>query len=151
MKKNKKSFVLCLFVLFLLISCSTSISSTPEWTTPTKGDLIGIWVAEFYSNGAHDTNTIFVGSNYSGYLQMEEDYSGTSQEYQNQIPTIVTYLENSGYSCTNNSSEKQLTAILNFSSSDLDLFISETQMKINSSKNRIKVTSSGNTAEYVKQ
>lgn len=40
---------------------------------------------------------------------------------------------------------------MNFSSSDLDIFISEAKMQINSSKNKIKMTSNGNTAEYIKQ
>ena len=82
---------------------------------------------------------------------MELDYSEATPDYQNSIPTVVNYLQSNGYSCTNDSVNKTLTAIFNFSSSNLDLFITKSNMKINSSKTKIKMTSDGKTAEYSKQ
>lgn len=155
MKKNY-SFLLLFTIeilLSLFVSCSNPNNSTPpEWSDVTeKSDLIGTWKAEFYASGAHDTNTLYIGSNYAGFLKTEEDYSDATEEYQNQIPTVVNYLESNGYTYTNNSTEKKLTVIINLSATDLDDFIRESKMQINSSKTKIKMTSNGNTAEYVKQ
>ena len=159
MKKILHYLIIVYTVLLTIsfISCSNPSSSSnetskPEWTDVSdKSDLIGTWKAEFHSDGVHDTNTIYVGSNYAGYLKMEQDYSEATPDYQNKIPIVVNYLRSNGYSCTNDSVNKKLTAILNFSSSDLDLLITETNMKINSSKTKIKMTSDGKTAEYSKQ
>ena len=158
--KKKLHYLIIVYTVLLtisFISCSNPNSSsietsTPEWTDVSdKSDLIGSWKAEFHSDGIHDTNTIYVGSNYAGFLKMELDYSEATPDYQNSIPTVVNYLQSNGYSCTNDSVNKKLTAIFNFFSSNLDLFITKSNMKINSSKTKIKMTSDGKTAEYSKQ
>ncbi len=157
MKKLSYKLTLCVLTILIifLASCSNTVngnSNTETWANiSNKRDLIGTWQADFYANGAHDTNTIYIGSNCAGYLRMEEDYSGTAQEYQNNIPAIISTLQNSGYTCTNNTANKKFTASINFTSADLDTLISVGEMQINSSKNKIRITSVGNTAEYVKQ
>lgn len=157
--KFRRLVSLCLlFFIILCVSCSNSSNSgndsgaEPEWSSVSnKSDLIGTWKADFYNSGIHDINTIYLGSNFSGFLKAEGDYSQAAANVKNSIPAVIAYYRSRGFTCTHDISLEKYSVIMNFTSEDLDNLISQGNIKIHSSKNKIQFTDDGKTAEYVKQ
>ena len=158
---KQKRLVSVIGALVLIISAVALISgcqqangnqnnTSSDWRPVlNKSDLVGTWKADFSMSGVVGKKTLYVASNFSGYLQHEEDYSGADASYAASVAGAVSDLEALGFDVDHDPANKTINARLNFTPEDLEGMLSF--MKLNSSKTKIKFTVGGNSIEYTKQ
>ena len=158
---KQKRLVSVIGALVLIISAVALISgcqqangnqnnTSSDWRpVSNKSDLVGTWKAEFSMSGVVGTKTLSVASDFSGYLQHEEDYSSADASYAASVNDAVSDLEALGFDVDHDSANKTINARLNFTPEVLEGMLSF--MKLNSSKTKIKFTAGENSVEYTKQ
>ncbi|MGI5067084.1 hypothetical protein [Treponema putidum] len=114
-----------------------------------KSDLVGTWKADFSMSGVVGSKMLFVASDFSGYLQHEEDYSSADASYAASVAGAVSELEDIGFDVEHDSANKTISARLNFTPEVLEGMLSF--IKLNSSKTKMKFTAGENSVEYTKQ
>lgn len=73
----------------------------PEWSTPTKAELVGTWKGNASANNIKVVNTIKINADYSGSQLTEGDYSEDPTQLQT-VTQMLSELESSGYTTTHN-------------------------------------------------
>ena len=158
---KQKRLVSVIGALVLIISAVALISgcqqangnqnnTSSDWRpVSNKSDLVGTWKAEFSMSGVVGTKTLSVASDFSGYLQHEEDYSSADASYAASVNDAVSDLEALGFDVDHDSANKTINARLNFTPEVLEGMLSF--MKLNSSKTKIKFGMGENSMEYTKQ
>ena len=125
-------------------------NTSSDWKpVSNKSDLVGTWKADFSMSGVVGTKTLFVASDFSGYLQHEEDYSSADASYAASVAGAVSALQDIGYTVYHDSVNKTINARLNFTHEVLEGMLSF--IKLNSSKTKMKFTAGENSVEYTKQ
>lgn len=159
MKSILKNTLFCLILSIGLIACqnpNTSDSNNPapvppvvpEWTTPTKAELVGTWKANVLLNGLTVTTTISINADYTGSQLMEGSYS---EDLKDTATGMLEQLNDAGYTTNHNETEKTFTASKDLSTVEVDAIITETGWQINAAKNQIKYTQEGTTGFLNKQ
>ena len=158
---KQKRLVSVIGALVLIISAVALISgcqqangnqnnTSSDWMpVSNKSDLVGTWKAEFSMSGVVGTKTLSVASDFSGYLQHEEDYSSADASYAASVAGAVSELEDIGFIVTHDPANKTISARLNFTHEILEGMLSF--IKLNSSKTKMKFTAGENSVEYTKQ
>ena len=158
---KQKRLVSMIGALVLIISAVALISgcqqangnqnnTSSDWKpVSNKSDLVGTWKADFSMSGVVGTKTLFVASDFSGYLQHEEDYSSADASYAASVAGAVSELEDIGFIVTHDPANKTISARLNFTPEVLEGMLSF--IKLNSSKTKMKFTAGENSVEYTKQ
>lgn len=132
-----------------------SITKNPQYdnnwiTVSNRNEIVGTWTAYLVSNGINVTEVFRLFPGFTGDMTMAYNFSNTSYSNE-QIQTVKTKLENSGYQCTYNSSSKILTATVAISNDNFNEMISQTIIKIHASnKRRLQLSMNGNEIEFVK-
>ena len=158
---KQKRLVSVIGALVLIISAVALISgcqqangnqnnTDSDWSpVSNKNDLVGTWKASFSMSGVVGSKTLFVASDFSGYLQHEENYSSADASYAASVNDAVSELRKQGFNVDHNTTNKTINAKLNFTSEVLEGLLSF--MKLNSSKTKMKFIMGENSMEYTKQ
>ncbi len=160
---KKVLVVLAAVLAMALVSCkspSDSLSSTAEswgsgssseWHAVTnKADLVGTWKSTGTNNGVGYVYKLIFSSDYSAQFKMEVDYSGFSaSEFALLKPAVTTVMESQGFTVTDETSQKKLVGSKNLTSNEVNTAVSNGNLKINASKNKMKFTGIDN--EFTKQ
>ena len=147
------ALVLIISAVALMTGCQQANGNKTtdgDWSpVSNKSDLVGTWKAAFSMSGVVGTKTLSVASDFSGYLQHEENYSSADATYAASVGDAVSALQALGYTVNHDSVSKTISARLNFTPEVLEGMLS--LMKLNSSKTKIKFSMGENSMEYTKQ
>ena len=158
---KQKRLVSVIGALVLIISAVALISgcqqangnqnnTSSDWKpVSNKSDLVGTWKADFSMSGVVGTKTLYFASDFSGYLQHEEDYSSADASYAASVDDAVSALQDIGYTVHHDPVNKTINARLNFTHEILEGMLSF--IKLNSSKTKMKFGMGENSMEYTKQ
>lgn len=160
---KKMLVVLAAVLAVALVSCdspSDSISSTVRtwdsdsssgWHSVTnKADLVGTWKATGTNKGAKYEYDLVFKYDYSAQFKMVFDYSNWPAAQLASMKSIMTtVMENQGFTVTDESSQKKLVGSQNLTTAEVNTAVSNGNLKINASKNKLKFTGVDN--EFTKQ
>ena len=90
-----------------------------------------------------------MASDFSGYFKIDADYSMADASFLASVGDVISGLEGIGFIVAHDPANKTISAIQNFTSTDLQEMVS--LIKLNSSKTKIKFTAGENSVEYTKQ
>ena len=158
---KQKRLVSVIGALVLIISAVALISgcqqangnqnnTSSDWRpVSNKSDLVGTWKASVSGSGVVEKKIFYVASDFSGYFKIDADYSMADASFLASVGDVISGLEGIGFIVAHDPVNKTISAIQNFTSTDLQEMVS--LIKLNSSKTKIKFTAGENSVEYTKQ